>query len=195
MNNVFESLGIMKMAFNNFGKRISIALLLSGTFALSACDQQPPESGSSADDIRKIVSTSLMSWETGDELDLTSTSHDELLFAFPGERTDLAGALRVFRFWQDKYEDPRVYVNRVLVDGNRFAAEYQFASTNKSTGKRSAMGTIAFGEVKDGRIILLKEYTDGRGSRMQEAGELPLQEGEEPFPWPDVDMKYPWSEP
>jgi hypothetical protein len=31
-----------------------------------------------------------------------------------------------------------------------------------------------------------KEYLDGRVSRQQAAGELPVDENAEPFPWPDT---------
>ena len=144
--------------------------------------------------IEALVRDSLMSWETGNEEQFTSTAHPEFLFAFPGERTDTRGALNVFRFWQEKFKDTRVYIHWILIDGNRFAVEYQFATTRVATGERSAMGTVAIGKVRDGKIILLKEYTDGRGSRMQENGELPLDEGQEPFPWPKVDRINPWSE-
>ena len=145
-------------------------------------------------DIESLVIASLESWESGDEATFMSTAHRDLLFAFPGERTDAKGALNVFRYWQTNYENTKVYVNWVLVDGDRFAAEYQFATTKKSNGKRTAVGTVAIGEVQDGKIVLLKEYTDGRASRLQEAGELPLEEGEVPFPWPRTDRVYPWSE-
>ena len=149
---------------------------------------------SPADEIEALVVASLESWESGDEAVFMSTAHPDLLFAFPGERTDARGALNVFRYWQTHFEDTRVYVHWVLVDGDRFAVEYQFASTKKSNGRRTATGTVAIGSVQDGKIILLKEYTDGRASRMQEAGELPLDEGETPFPWPMTDQVNPWSE-
>ena len=145
-------------------------------------------------DIEALVIASLESWESGDEAVFMSTAHPDLLFAFPGERTDANGALNVFRFWQANFEDTRIYVNWVLVDGDRFAVEYQFATTKLSNGKRTAVGTVAIGRVQDGKIVLLKEYTDGRASRMQEAGELPLDEGETPFPWPRTDQVNPWSE-
>ena len=38
--------------------------------------------------------------------------------------------------------------------------------------------------VKDGKIILWKEYLDGRVKKLQASGELELEEGLEPFPWP-----------
>lgn len=136
--------------------------------------------------IRDIVTLSLMSWETLDEKEFSSTAHDKLVFAYPGERTDLEGALKVFRMWKVKFRDTRVYVHQILVDGNRFAAEYQFATTNIASGKRTVMGTTAVGEVRDGAIILLKEYTDGQVDDLQRDGKLPLDEGDEPFPWPDI---------
>ena len=147
-----------------------------------------------SDEIEALVVASLESWESGDESVFLSTAHPDLLFAFPGERTDAAGALGVFRYWQANFEDTRVYVNWVLVDGDRFAAEYQFATTKISNGRRTAVGTVAIGRVQDGKIVLLKEYTDGRASRLQEAGDLPLDEGETPFPWPMTDLVNPWSE-
>ena len=150
------------------------------------------ESGAAA--IEALVRQSLMSWQTGNEAEFSETAHPDLLFAFPGARTDAAGAIEVFRFWKEKFTDTRVYVHRILVDGNRFSAEYQFASTHKASGKRTVGGTVAVGEVRDGRIVLLKEYVDGRVSDLQEAGELPLDEGAEPFPWPPTgDDLFPWE--
>lgn len=133
--------------------------------------------------IRATVTKSLMSWETLVEEEFVATAHPDLLFAFPRVRTNLEGAQQVFRMWKDEYHDTRVYIHQILVDGDRFAAEYQFATTNNESGKRTVMGTIAIGEVRDGLIVLLKEYTDGRVADLQEKGELPLEEGEEPFPW------------
>jgi ketosteroid isomerase-like protein len=143
-------------------------------------------------EIEQLVRRSLLAWESGDEREFLDTAHPGILFAFPGERTDAAGALGVFRYWREHYRDTRVYLHWMLVEGSRFAVEYQFATTNNETGKRTAMGTVAIGEVREGRIALLKEYTDGRVSRLQEAGEIPLEEGEEPFPWPRVERDWPW---
>ena len=69
-------------------------------------------------------------------------------------------------------------------DGNDVAVEWQFASTNKITGNRTAVSDAIIGRIQDGKIIVWKEYLDGRVSRMQAAGNLTLEEGEEPFPWP-----------
>jgi ketosteroid isomerase-like protein len=145
--------------------------------------------------IEALVRASLQSWETGDEKLFLSTAHRDFSFAFPGTRTDAKGALEVFRYWKEHYENTKVYMNWVLVDGTRFAAEFQFATTRKKDGKRSAASTVAIGEVRDGKIAVFKEYTDGRVSRMQFRGELPLDEGMEPFPWPKTDNTFPWQRP
>ncbi len=157
-----------------------LSLLLLGSSGLVSAQEAQP----SAEQIRSLVVTSLMSWETLDEKDFSGTAHPDLVFAYPGERTDLDGAVEVFRMWKDKFRDTKVYVHQVLVDGNRFSAEYQFATTKKSTGKRTVMGTTAVGSVEDGLIIVLKEYTDGQVDDLQVEGKLPLDEGAEPFPWP-----------
>ncbi|MCP5433128.1 MAG: nuclear transport factor 2 family protein [Alphaproteobacteria bacterium] len=140
------------------------------------------------DEIAALVTASLESWETRDRDQFRATAHEDLVFAFPGRRTDLAGALAVFDKWSAEYEDTKVYIRRILVEGDAFAAEYQFATTRKDTGRRSVAGTVALGRVADGKIVLIKEYLDGRVSRGQEAGLMPLDEGAEPFPWPPIDL-------
>jgi len=135
-----------------------------------------------------LVTRSLRSWQATDRDEFLSTAHPDLVFAFPGRRTDREGALRIFDTWRNDYEDTKVYINRILVDGNEFAAEYQFATTRRDNGKRSVAGTFVYGRVESGQIAVLKEYLDARVSRGQEAGLMPLDEGAEPFPWPPIDM-------
>ena len=139
--------------------------------------------------VEALVRQSLLSWQSGNLQEFTETAHQDLVFAFPGRRTDADGAVQIFNKWRTDYEDIRVYIHQILVDGDRFAAEYQFANTLKETGRRSVAGTVAVGRVQDGKIILLKEYLDGRVSRGQEAGLMPLDEGEEPYPWPPIDLR------
>lgn len=141
-------------------------------------------------EIERLVRVSLQSWESGDEREFLDTAHPELIFAFPGTRTDAKGALEVFRHWRKHYEKTKVYVHWTLVDGQRFTVEYQFAATQKKDGKRTASSTLAIGEVRDGRIALFKEYSDGRVTRMQLQDELPLDEGEEPYPWPRTHNRF-----
>jgi acetyl esterase/lipase len=154
--------------------------------SLAASDAQPTERASDPPRalVERLVRDSLRSWETGDVDLFLSTMHEDVTFAYPGERMGAAGALEVFRFWRENYENTRIYIHSLIIDGPRFAAEYQYATTRKDSGKRSAVGTVATGIVKDGKLYVVKEYLDGRVSRLQDAGELPLEEGQEPFPWP-----------
>jgi ketosteroid isomerase-like protein len=134
--------------------------------------------------VEQLVRNWLRAWESGDRDLLRSTLHPQILFAYPSVRADAARTLASFDEFHRDFTDTRVYVHQIQVDGNRFTVEYQFATTRRSSNKRQAVGTIAIGEVRDDRIVLVKEYVDGRVSRMQEAGQLPLDEGAEPFPWP-----------
>jgi acetyl esterase/lipase len=172
------------------------ALLLAATlFVLSsatsaAIGATPParadiETQLARSDAEKLIRSSLHAWETGDVALFRSTVTSDLVFAYPGAKTDLAGALAMFDRWRTKYENTRVYIHRILIDGARYAVEYQFATTRIEGGKRSVVGTVTTGTIRDGRLSLIKEYLDGRVSRMQEAGDLPLSpEGTEPYPWP-----------
>jgi ketosteroid isomerase-like protein len=136
--------------------------------------------------VRDLIERQARSWETGDEAMFTITLHAGVVFAYPGKRLSGAGALKVFRDWKRDFRDTKLHVRRVVIDGTQFAVEYTFATTNGSTGKRTAAGTVAIGEVRDGKIFLWKEYLDGRVSRQQAAGELPVDEAAEPFPGPDT---------
>lgn len=158
---------------------IFVGLFCSGTLAQSAQQRAPSRA-----DVEALVRSSLSAWENGNEELFVATAHPDLRFAYPGSRMDRTQALELFRYWRENYANTKVYINWVLVDGARFAAEFQFATTRKQDSKRSAASTVAIGEVRDGKIVLFKEYTDGRVSRLQQADQLPLDEGDEPFPWP-----------
>ena len=133
-----------------------------------------------------LIREQLRAWETGDEGVLLATLHPDVVFAFPGKRLDHAALLANFRGWKGRFRDTRTRIFRVVIDGAQFAVEYTFASTNVETGKRAAGGTVVVGEVRDGKLKVWKEYLDGRVSRLQASGELPVDETAEPFPWPDT---------
>jgi hypothetical protein len=164
--------------------------LVSSAFAGPAPAAAPAKQPERAE-VEKLVRAWLRSWEVNDEPLFRSIIHPKIMFAYPGRREDHAAAIASYAEFHRDFENTRIYLHQILVEGNRFMAEYQFASTRKANGKRQAAGTIAIGEVQDGRLIVVKEYLDGRVSRMQEAGQLPVDEGAEPFPWPVVPPKAP----
>lgn len=112
--------------------------------------------------------------------------HPESITAFPGKRLDRDGVAVAAKGWQGLFKDTKVRVQRVMVEGDYFTVEYLYASTHAATGKREAVGTVATGEFRDGKIYLWKEYLDGRVSRAQIKDELLVDEDAEPFPWPDT---------
>jgi ketosteroid isomerase-like protein len=136
--------------------------------------------------VQALIERQAAAWETGNETEFLATLHPDVVFAYPGKRLNRDGALRIFRDWKRDFRATALRVHRVVIDGARFAVEYTFATTNVATGRRTAAGTVAFGEVRDGKLFLWKEYLDGRVSRQQAAGELPVDEQAEPFPWPDT---------
>lgn len=87
-------------------------------------------------------------------------------------------------FFKDAFKDTEVYINQIIIDGDNVAVEWQFVSTKIETGKGSVVSDGIIGKVKDGKIILWKEYLDGRVKNLQASGELAMEEGEEPSPWP-----------
>ena len=124
------------------------------------------------------------SWETGDLAAFESTLDDHLLWANPGGILDRAGAIAFFKKWKTEWKDTRIYPTQFVVEGNHVLAEYQFCATNIATGKREAEGTAAIGEVKDGKLVLWKEYYDHTVGALQAEGTIPVDEGAESFPYP-----------
>ena len=123
-------------------------------------------------------------WEIGDYILFDSILHEDLVFAYPGRRLNKTETLKDFLDYNSSFKETKIYINKIIVNGDDFAVEWQFASTNKKTGNRTAVSDAIIGKVKDEKIIVWKEYLDGRVSRMQIAGNLSLEEGKEPFPWP-----------
>ena len=141
-------------------------------------------SDSSRDDVLATVTKFAKSWETGDEVQFVSTLDDHMLWAHPGGTLDKPGAIAFFKKWKTEWKNTRIYPTQFIVEGNRVLAEYQFCATNIATGKREAEGTAAIGEVKDGKLILWKEYYDHTVGALQAEGVIPVDEGEQSFPYP-----------
>ncbi len=126
--------------------------------------------------VRPLVERQARSWETGDEAEFTGTLHPDAGFAYAGKRLTVAGAIKTFCDWKRDFRETKIHAGRVVIAGAQFAVEYTFATTNVASGRRTAAGTVAVGEVRDGKIIVWKKYLDGRVSRRQAAGELPVAE-------------------
>ena len=160
--------------------RIFILFLLLAS--LAGCNNLiQKENGKAAEN---LVHQHAKAWETGDYDLFDFVLHKDLIFAYPGRRLNKTEALKDFLDYNSSFRETKIYINKIIADGDDFAVEWQFASTNKKTGNRTAVSDAVIGKVKDGKIIVWKEYLDGRVSRMQIAGNLSLEEGQEPFPWP-----------
>jgi ketosteroid isomerase-like protein len=139
---------------------------------------------SDRDQVVAIVAKFARSWETGDLAQFESTLDGKLLWAHPGGTLDKVGAIAFFKKWKTEWKDTRIYPTQFIVEGNRVLAEYQFCATNIATGKREAEGTAAIGEIKDGRLVLWKEYYDHTVGALQAEGKITVDEGAASFPYP-----------
>ncbi len=83
---------------------------------------------------------------------------------------------------------------RYLFDGDWYAVQWIYGATSTKTGKRQTESTLAFGCVKDGKLVVWEEYFDDLVGELQFAGELPLYKpDEEPYPWPEAAaIKHPY---
>lgn len=160
---------------------VGITLLIVASVLLAIDNQL--ESTNEAH-ITKLVQEHARAWETGDDALLDSLLHADVVFAYPGRRLNKEQTLEDLRFFRDNYTDTKVYINRVIVNGDNVAVEWQFATTKKETGKREVVSDAVIGHMRDGQFDVWKEYLDGRVKGMQSEGALELEEGKEPFPWP-----------
>src|SRR5580658_8919944 len=138
----------------------------------------------SREEVVAVVSAFAKSWETGDLGQFEATLDDKLLWAHPGGTLDKAGAIAFFKKWKVEWKDTRIYPTQFIVEGSRVLAEYQFCATNVATGKREAEGTAAIGEVKDGKLVVWKEYYDHTVGALQAEGKIPVDEGAASYPYP-----------
>ena len=160
---------------NKYFTLILISLVIGcGNFDISASEKTA----------REIVYKHARAWETGDVELLDSILNEDVIFAYPGRRLNKKDTIIDFIEYNKSFTKTKIYINKIIVDGDDIAVEWQFASTNLKTGNRTAVSDAIVGKIKDDKIIVWKEYLDGRVSRLQIAGNLSLEEGKEPFPWP-----------
>ncbi|NJO13306.1 MAG: hypothetical protein HC872_07425 [Gammaproteobacteria bacterium] len=101
-----------------------------------------------------------------------------------GARLNKTQLLELFLQYRQQKRDIKIYLwDQFFVVGEEFFTAYQFAATDRTLGKRQAVGTGVMGRIKDGKIVLLKEYFDNEIAQQQYAGKLPLDEGVV-TPWP-----------
>lgn len=133
---------------------------------------------------RQIIQKFLKCWETGDHATFSALLHPDLVFGYPGGRFNREGLIKTFDDYQKQKKDIKIYFGDLFVsDGAKHVINYQFAATDRESGKRFAVGTGVICEFKDSKIIAFREYWDASVPEDQKAGELPLDEGKV-APWP-----------
>ncbi len=131
-----------------------------------------------------VVHDFLSAWESNDVKTFSSLLHKDVLFAYPGDRLTKEQLIVMFKQYQTEKKEIKIYLwDHFVVEGDRFSTAYQFAATDRNTGKRQAVGTGVSGKIKDNKIILFKEYYDEEVATRQYTDKLPLDEGVV-APWP-----------
>jgi ketosteroid isomerase-like protein len=132
-----------------------------------------------------LVTRTLKAWERAEAAPFLASFADDALFAYPGGHVGKAGLGELFADLHARKTEVKIYVGPFIVVGNEFVVRYQFACTDRATGKRQAVGTGVRGTLRDGRIVKFKEYWDAHIPEEQMRGELPLDEGNAALPSPD----------
>jgi ketosteroid isomerase-like protein len=130
----------------------------------------------SRDQTVSLVTHMLKAWETNDVAAFSDAFSKGAIFAYPGDRLSKSELVDMFKEYQTQKKDIKIYVGLFLVQGNRFSGQYQFAATDRKSGKRQAVGTAITGIVKDGKLVVYKEYWDQHILNWQEEGKIPLDE-------------------
>jgi len=151
-------------------------------FILAGCENE--QAPFDKDDIERMVYQHAKAWETGDKELLETLLHEDVVFAYPGRRLNKTQTLDDLDYFAENFNETRVYTNKIIIANADVAVEWQFATTSKGSGKRQVVNDAIIARIEDGKFIVWKEYLDGRVKLLQETGELYLEEGEEPYPWP-----------
>ncbi|MBC7366590.1 MAG: nuclear transport factor 2 family protein [Undibacterium sp.] len=177
----------------------SLTLLLAlavATAPLTRAQSAPPQNKPAPEltpreALVALVTRTLKTWEKTDAAPFLAAFADDVFFAYPGGHTGKAGLGELFADLHARKTDVKIYVGPFIVVGNEFVVRYQFACTDRKTGKRQAVGTGVRGTLRDGRIVKFKEYWDAHIPEEQMRGELPLDEGNADLPSPDKVMMTP----
>lgn len=171
-------------------------LILSIMIPLARAQSAPPHIkpvpvAAPRDELTALVTRTLKAWEQPEAAAFLAAFADDALFAYPGGHTGKAGLGELFADLHARKTDVKIYVGPFIVLGNEFVVRYQFACTDRKTGKRQAVGTGVRGTLRDGLIVKFKEYWDAFIPEAQMRGELPLDEGNAELPSPDKVMMTP----
>ncbi len=157
----------------------SAVLALALGVSLRARAKAPPARA----EVVALVTRALRTWEAGDAAAYAGLFTADAVWAYPGGRIPRDQFAATFADLQARKRDIKIYVGDFVIQGDEFAAQYQFAATDRKTGRRWAVGTGVRGRVRDGKIAVLKEYWDEHIPVFQLAKTMPLDEGM-PFPAP-----------
>ncbi|MDA0312781.1 MAG: nuclear transport factor 2 family protein [Gemmatimonadetes bacterium] len=160
---------------------LALSLLLIGT---SCVPDGQSQSHGQRGAVEALIRQHARAWEAGDTTLLKRILHDRARLAYPKRRLDKGAWLKELTDFSRDHTETRIYIHQITVEGADFAVEWQFATTQRESGRRIVVSDAIIGRVQDGRIVLWKEYLDGRVRKLQVDGVLELEEGEEPFPWP-----------
>lgn len=146
--------------------------------------QQTPEDGPAKRFIDRVGDASLDNFaDTIDEaypFGRSNKAHDDEIARAGGMQT-------ITTDWKE-------YNKHYLFDGDWYAVEWFYSATTIKTGGRQIESTLAFGKVKDGKLVVWNEYFDDVVGELEQEGKLPLYQADElPFPWPaGAKIKHPY---
>lgn len=115
--------------------------------------------------------------------------HPEYVAEYPGGRSNIYHDQYIQKAMKRLEEtatgDWKITGKSYLYDGDWFAVEWFFESTQTATGRVQKESTLAFGRIEDDRLIEWIEYFDDMVGWYQMIGAMRLPaEGEPVFPWP-----------
>ena len=117
--------------------------------------------------------------------------HQDVDAQYPGGRSNvyhdhyIQEALK--RMEENAWTDWVISNQDYIYEGEWFAAEWFYQSTQKSTGITQVESTVAFGKIVDDHLRIWIEYFDDKVGEYQSIKAMKLfdKEKEDPFPWPE----------
>lgn len=159
-------------------------LLLAVLFVLAGPGPNLAATPPTRDEVIAIVNQFIQAWEKGDLNAYMTITDDHFVSSNPGGIYDKKAAVADFKSWTATQKDVKFYTPFYIVEGDWVLAEYQFCSTDRKTGVRKAEGTASIGRVKNGKLLVWKEYYDPGIGDLQANGTIPTIDHEPSFPYP-----------